>query len=89
MIIERSQQMGARAKLSVPERRKVVLSLIRREEPAAVLARRCGISENHHLPTTIDELGPGDYHLAISSGVDGGRTVWRVFWGTGAVAWRR
>ena len=38
--------MGAKAKLSVPERRKVVLSLIRREEPAAVLARRYGISEN-------------------------------------------
>jgi len=38
--------MGAKSKLSVPERRKVVLSLLRREEPAVVLARRYGISEN-------------------------------------------
>ena len=37
--------MGAKSKLTVPERRKVVLSLIRREEPAAVLARRYGIAE--------------------------------------------
>jgi len=36
--------MGAKSKLAVPERRKVVLSLIHREEPAAVLARRYGIS---------------------------------------------
>ena len=35
--------MGAKSKLTVPERRKVVLSLIRREEPAAVLARRYGM----------------------------------------------
>ena len=37
--------MGAKSKLTVPERRKVVLSLIRREEPAVVLARRFGIAE--------------------------------------------
>ena len=30
--------MGAKSKLTVPQRRKVVLSLIRREEPAVVLA---------------------------------------------------
>ena len=38
--------MGTKSKLSVPERRKVVLSLLRREEPATMLARRYGISEN-------------------------------------------
>lgn len=37
--------MGAKSKLTMPERRKIVLSLIRREEPAAVLARRYGIAE--------------------------------------------
>lgn len=38
--------MGSKSKLSVSERREVVLSLLRREEPASVLARRYGISEN-------------------------------------------
>jgi len=38
--------MGAKSKLSVPERCEVVLSLLRREEPATVLSRRYGISEN-------------------------------------------
>jgi len=37
--------MGTKSKLTVAERCKVVLSLIRREEPAAVLARRFGIAE--------------------------------------------
>lgn len=38
--------MGSKSRLSVPERREVVLSLLRRQEPATVLARRYGISEN-------------------------------------------
>ena len=37
--------MGKRSGLGVPERREAVLSLIRRDEPAAVIARRFGISE--------------------------------------------
>jgi len=32
--------MGAKSKLNVSERREVVLSLLRREEPASVMARR-------------------------------------------------
>jgi len=36
--------MEAKSKLSVPERREVVLSLLHREEPATVLSRRYGIS---------------------------------------------
>jgi len=55
--------MGTRPKLSVPERRKVVLSLIRREEPAAVLARRCGISENTLYRWRDDFLSAGDAAL--------------------------
>ena len=38
--------MGAKSKLNVSERREFVLSLLRREEPAGVLARRYGVSEN-------------------------------------------
>lgn len=38
--------MGSKSRLSVPERREVVLSLLRRQERATVLARRYGISEN-------------------------------------------
>jgi len=38
--------MGGKSKLNVSERREVVLSLLRREEPAGVMARRfeCGFS---------------------------------------------
>ena len=49
--------MGAGLKLSVLERRKVVLSLIRLEEPAAALARRDGISENTLYRRRDDFLG--------------------------------
>jgi transposase-like protein len=56
--------MGASPKLSVPERRKVVLSLIRREEPAAVLARRYGISENTLYRWRDDFLAAGEAALA-------------------------
>ena len=38
--------MGSKSRLSVPERREVVLSLLRRQERATVLARRYGVSEN-------------------------------------------
>jgi transposase len=37
--------MGKKSELGASERRDVVLMLLRREEPAAVLARRYGISE--------------------------------------------
>jgi transposase-like protein len=37
--------MGAPSKLGKSERQAVVLALLRREEPAAVLARRYGVSE--------------------------------------------
>ena len=37
--------MGRRSDLSVAQRREVVLALLRREEPAAQLARRFGVSE--------------------------------------------
>lgn len=37
--------MGKRSKLDVGQQQEVVLMLLRREEPAGVLARRYGISE--------------------------------------------
>ena len=37
--------MGKRSELSVAQRREAVLALLRREEPAAKLARRFGVSE--------------------------------------------
>ena len=37
--------MARKSKLSVRERREVVLMLLRREEPAAALGRRYGVSE--------------------------------------------
>lgn len=37
--------MGKQSKVEVTQRREAVLSLLRKEEPAAALARRYGISE--------------------------------------------
>lgn len=56
--------MGAKSKLTVLERRKIVLSLIRREEPAAVLARRYGISENTLYRWRDEFLAAGEMALA-------------------------
>lgn len=38
--------MGKHSELSVEQRREAVLALIRREEPAEILARRYGVSAN-------------------------------------------
>ena len=56
--------MGSRSRLSVPGRREVVLSLLRREEAAAVLARRFGISENTLYRWRDDFLTGGEAALA-------------------------
>ena len=60
--------MGTRSKLSVPERRKVVLSLLRREEPATVLARRYGISENTLYRWRDEFTSAGEAALANGKG---------------------
>jgi len=60
--------MGAKSKLSVSERRKVVLLLIRREEPAVVLARRYGISENTLYRWRDDFMASGEAALANGKG---------------------
>jgi len=65
--------MGAKSKLNVPERRKVVLSLIRRQEPAAVLARRYGISENTLYRWRDEFLAAGEAALANGKTKTGAR----------------
>jgi transposase-like protein len=47
--------MGRRSDLTVSQRREAVLMLLRREEPAARLARRFGVSE-HTLYRWRDEF---------------------------------
>ena len=56
--------MGAKSQLTVPERRKAVLSLIRSEEPVTVLARRYGISEGTLYRWRDDFLAAGEAALA-------------------------
>ena len=56
--------MGTKSKLTPAERRKVVLSLIRREEPAAVLARRYGIAEGTLYRWRDEFLTAGEAALA-------------------------
>ena len=65
--------MGSKSKLSVPERRKVVLSLLRREEPATVLARRYGISKNTLYRWRGDFMAAGEAALANGKGKAGPR----------------
>ena len=42
--------MGKRSEVPVAKRRQAVLSFLRREEPAAVIARRYGVAEATSLP---------------------------------------
>jgi len=60
--------MGSKSKLSVVERREAVLSLLRREEPATVLARRYGISENTLYRWREEFLTAGAAALANGKG---------------------
>jgi hypothetical protein len=51
--------MVERSELSASELREAVLSLLRKEESAAVLARRHGVSEpTQHTAATNSELAP-------------------------------
>ena len=55
--------MGKRSGLGVPERREAVLSLVRRDEPAAVIARRFGVSEQSLYRWRDDFLAGGEAAL--------------------------
>ena len=56
--------MGKRSDLSIPQRREVVLMLLRREEPAAKLARRFGVSEQTLYRWRDEFLAGGEAALA-------------------------
>ena len=60
--------MGSKSRLSVAERREVVLSLLRREESARVLSRRYGVSENTLYRWRDEFMGAGEAALANSNG---------------------
>jgi transposase-like protein len=60
--------MGKRSDLTVPQRREVVLMLLRREEPAAKLARRSGVSEHTLYRWRDDFLAGGEAALASGKG---------------------
>lgn len=60
--------MGKRSDLSIPQRREVVLMLLRREEPAAKLARRFGVSEQTLYRWRDEFLSGGEAALADGKG---------------------
>ena len=60
--------MGKKTGLDVTQRCEVVLALLRREEPATVLARRYGISENTVYRWRDEFLTAGKAALANGQG---------------------
>ena len=64
--------MGKRSDVSLNDRREAVLSLVRREEPAAVSARRYSVSEPTLYRWRDEFLAAGEAALAVGTrnGVD-------------------
>ena len=60
--------MAKRSNLSAAKRREAVLSLLRREEPASVLARRYGVSEGSLYRWRDEFLAGGE--AALTHGKD-------------------
>jgi transposase len=60
--------MGKKSELKGADRREVVLLLLRREEPAAVLARRYGISEQTLYRWRDEFLAAGEAALMQAKG---------------------
>ena len=56
--------MGRKAKLDIEQKQEVVLKLLRREEPAAALARRYGITETTLYRWRDEFLAAGKAALA-------------------------
>jgi transposase len=63
--------MGKRSEVSVGDRREAVLSLLRREEAAAVIARRVGVSEPTLYRWRDEFLAAGEAALASGRGKKG------------------
>jgi transposase-like protein len=60
--------MGKRSDVSIPQRREVVLMLLRREEPAAKLARRYGVTEQTLYRWRDEFLAGGEAALGRAKG---------------------
>ena len=60
--------MGKRSNLTISQRREAVLMLLRREEPAAKLARRFGVSEHTLYRWRDGFLAGGEAALASGKG---------------------
>jgi transposase len=63
--------MGKRSEVSIADRREAVLSLLRREEGAATIARRIGVSEPTLYRWRDEFLAAGEAALASGSGKQG------------------
>lgn len=63
--------MGRRSELSIAKRREVVLAHLRREEPAAKLARRYGISEQTLYRWRDEFIAAGEAALSGPGGRNG------------------
>jgi transposase-like protein len=60
--------MAKRSEVSIADRREAVLCLLRREEPAAVIARRVGVSEPTLYRWRDEFLAGGEAALAGGGG---------------------
>lgn len=60
--------MGRQVNVEIQERREAVLSLLRREQPAAVIARRIGVSEPTLYRWRDDFLAAGEAALRAGHG---------------------
>ncbi len=65
--------MAKRSDVSIPDRREAVLSLLKREEPAAAIARRVGVSEPTLYRWRDDFLAAGEAALSSTKGKGDGQ----------------
>jgi len=70
--------MGRKSELSVEQRREVVLMMLRREEPVAVLARRYGVSEPTLHRWREDFIQAGEAALSYGRGRKAGAEAERM-----------
>ena len=68
----KEEEMGRKMELDAGKRLEAVLSLLRREEPAATIARRYGISENSLYRLRDRFLEAGKLAVAKGTGKDRG-----------------
>ena len=69
--------MGTRSQMTVPQRREAVLALLKKEESAAQLSRRLGVSEKTLYRWRDDFLSAGEAALAAGTSKRG-KNLYRV-----------